>query len=360
MKCKAKMKVAVLLKATLATATVFVFGACTHVSERPSVTEPSVSLGGEQAFSFIVMGDTPYDDFGITRENGTSKDQKMIRTAVARIKTDVKPPFIIHVGDTKKGSTECTEYIYDRFAALIKDMEPIPVMYTPGDNEWVDCDRKGDSELAKLAYIRNRYFQTPPVNSAAFGYASQSEQAENASWNYKQVHFATLHVPGTNNARNWVTEDNLSDAKTSADLRDAANQKWLDVVFKRAQDNGARAVIISIQADIVAEENNNPATIGTPCSNVYDTGLQVCDGFADFRKTLAAKSVEFKRPVLLIHGDTHDFSLNQDLLGYGAPNLWRLNGAGDGVVDVTLVNVDLEQAMPFSASGLLTGVVPNP
>jgi len=371
MHIRSKLNMLFLGRAVFVTTILSVFGACANISEKPTPANPAVTLGGEQvpsqvssqAFSFIVMGDTPYDDFGNNREKGTSKDQKMLADAVKHIKTDIKPPFVIHVGDTKKGNTKCSEYIYDRFAALVKQLAPIPVMYTPGDNEWVDCDRKGDSELAKLTYIRKRFYQTLPVkkigNSPEFGYVSQPEQVENASWYYNQVQFATLHIPGTNNARNWVTADDLMVAKTSADLRDAANRSWLDTVFRAAQDNGARAVIISIQADIIATENNDPSIVGVPCQSAYDNGAQICDGFADFRKALAIKSVEFQHPVLLIHGDTPAFSLNQSFLENSAPNLWRLNGTGDGIADVTHVKVNLAQAVPFSASGLLTGMVPD-
>ncbi len=68
--------------------------------------------------------------------------------------------------------------------------------------------------------------------------------------------------------------------------------------------------------------------------------------------------------MLVIHGDTAPFTLDQTFSGDEAPTLWRLNAAGDagfgvtgfayGVRDLTLVSIDLKAPAPFSAKALLS------
>lgn len=69
----------------------------------------------------------------------------------------------------------------------------------------------------------------------------------------------------------------------------------------------------------------------------------------------------------MVHGDTSPFTLNRDFVDVAAPNLWRLNAAGDagtadggiayGERDVTVVTVTPGSATPFAARGLLNGRV---
>ena len=302
------------------------------------------------AFDFVVISDTPYN----------KDDRAMLPLAAAKIKAEVKPPFIIHAGDMKGGGATCDTAPYDNFEALIDSLKPIPVFYTPGDNEWVDCDRGDYSELERLAYLKKRFFKDAPKNAAGLRYQRQAKQAENAAWAHAGVHFINLHIPGTNNARRAVTKDNLALAGLAADKRDALNDKWLKRQFSAAKKSGASAVVISIQADIVDPKDNKAKQLGAPCTRAYVSKKPKCDGYAGFRKELQAQAKRFDGVVLLIHGDTNPFTFNQDMRkGYGAANLWRLNGLGDGRSDVSLVSYDPKASPPFSARGLMTGEKPS-
>ena len=329
--------------------------------------------GGEQpaagadAFSFIVVGDTPYGP----------EDEAMLAEALPLIKAS-RTPFVVHLGDYKGGSAPCTDDHDEAFAKLVEDLKPIPVFFTPGDNEWTDCDRNINeetgryySDLDRLEKIRTLFFSEPPGAPDAMQYRRQEALVENATWTHEGVRFATVHVVGTNNGRNWVVGDSLLRAAEAVAARDAANLDWIQQVFRAARGENARAVIIAMQADPVAIW---PRAKGVSCDSpdmdaVRADGEQYCDGFFETRLRLRNEALDYGGPVLVMHGDTAPFTLNQDFLSEGAPNLWRFNAAGDagigrtglpyGLRDVAFVTVDPSAQAPLSAIGLLTGKKPK-
>lgn len=313
----------------------------------------------EDAFGFVVIGDTPYGE----------EDAAMLADAIPMVKAS-RTPFVVHLGDYKGGSAPCTDDHDEAFAKLIEDLKPIPVFYTPGDNEWTDCDRNINeetgreySDLDRLEKIRTMFFSALPQTPEGMQYRRQQDGLiENATWTHSGVRFVTLHVVGTNNGRNWVVGDSLLRASEAVAKRDAANLEWLEASFRSARSEEARAVIIAIQADPVQVRKPNQ---GIPCEGVKPDGVEDCDGFVELRKFLRNEALDFDGPVLLMHGDTAPFTLNQDFLDESAPNLWRFNAAGDagvgrtgqpyGTRDVAFVTVDPSAKEPFFAVGLLTG-----
>ncbi|UDF02519.1 metallophosphoesterase [Asticcacaulis sp. AND118] len=315
---------------------------------------------------FVVINDTPYDD----------TDRAMLAKAIPAVR-DRNPPFILHVGDIQSGGEVCGPPD-DAFARLVSDLKPIPLFYTPGDNEWTDCDRKDDpatgrrfSELARLDILRKRFFAAPAVTDAKWRYVQQRDMPENARFDYGRFVFVTVNLTATNNARDSVMGDDVSAAARAADQRDARNIDWLKAAFAHARQRGAAAVVIATQADMITEMK--PDARFKPCTDAVVDNKRLCDGFLSVRSALIADARAFGKPVFLIHGDTAPFTLTQgDLPGSGttdkASNLWRLNTAGDagadtdkswGVRDVTAVSIDLRKAQPISAHGLLTGEIPG-
>ncbi|MFN0022907.1 MAG: hypothetical protein ACKVS5_03315 [Parvularculaceae bacterium] len=322
---------------------------------------PLAAPAAANAVSFVVIGDTPY----------SAADEAMLDTALPLIRKGGFP-FVIHVGDYKGGKQPCGPDHDDRFAALIETLAPMPVFYTPGDNEWTDCDRNKDnatgkpvSELIRLDLIRTRFFAALPHTPAAFTFERQAAQVENATWRHGGVRFATLHVVGTANGRAWVAGDALSAASAAVDARDRANLVWLDYVGALSVEEDASALVIAMQADPVEDAK---AAQGVRCDGVSDKYWR-CDAFASLRTALRALAGTFGKPILVIHGDTAPFTLNQDFAGDEASNLWRLNAAGDagigatglpyGIRDVTRVTISPGAAPPFSASGLMTDKSPK-
>ncbi|WDI31462.1 metallophosphoesterase [Hyphococcus flavus] len=328
-------------------------GACAQ-SPAPAANEPG--------FSFIVIGDTPY----------SAQDEAMLNEALPLIKSQ-SYTFVIHVGDYKGGGQQCLKQFDDRLEQVMNDLSPIPVFYTPGDNEWTDCDRHTDpdtgekySDLERLEIVRARFASGIPAGAGAFGYRRQEALKENATWAYGGVRFLTMHVTGTNNGRDWVTVDAIADAAAAANQRDAANLAWLDEGFEKAADENASAVVIAFQAD-PTDIADKPDDV--MCDSAAESDQHPCDAFTDLRRALQHSAEAFKKPVLVIHGDTSPFTLNQDFDGEEAENLWRLNAAGDagtnragvryGLVDVAKVTISSDETSPFSAEGLLTGIQPS-
>ena len=319
--------------------------------------------------SFVVIGDAPYDD----------KDEIMLQEAINAISPNNARspyPFVIHIGDYKASSEPCDDEIDARFESLIDELSPVPVFYTPGDNEWVDCDSykiKPDteqrSELARLKSIRTKFFRAHPANSAAFGYSSQTIQPENGSWHHARIRFITLHVTGTKTGREWVTfkGDDAVSAGILADARDKANIIWLRKSFSLAKKEDAGAVVISMHADINilrAEYFEERYEYGKPCAGATKNArTDNCDAFVGLRVALLNEVKNFDGPVLLIHGDTRPFALAKIFTEGGeSSDLWSLNVAGDAkcvngraesISNATVVKVNLRSSHPFDASRLL-------
>jgi hypothetical protein len=64
--------------------------------------------------------------------------------------------FVVHDGDIQKGDTPCSDKrlryvkgVFDGFSTLV---------YTPGDNEWLNCRTEGMDPLRRLAALRRAFF----------------------------------------------------------------------------------------------------------------------------------------------------------------------------------------------------------
>ncbi len=82
--------------------------------------------------------------------------------------------FTAHDGDLKSGSNECTDEVYRQGLAYFNALVA-PAVFTPGDNDWVDCDRTpGYSSLAQLDKE-----QTTPL---CVGFSGNVPCVENRRW----------------------------------------------------------------------------------------------------------------------------------------------------------------------------------
>ncbi len=153
------------------------------------------------------------------------------------------------------------------------------LVYSPGDNEWQDCP----SPDGQLPAIRRVFFESPvSLGSQPIPQRRQPGVPENARWERDGVVFATLNVPGPRGGGPAAS----------------ANLAWLDGTFDRARAIDAPAVMIIWQDD---------PTDGSSAILV-----------ARLKKRAAA----FRKPVLLVHGDTHRFTLDNPWKD--VPNLTRL------------------------------------
>ena len=310
---------------------------------------PSTTVAADE-LRFMVFGDAPYTG---TPGDVTQRDV-LEKTVAPAIRKD-ESSFLIHLGDFKGSGESCTDDLIDERFEQLMNLRPGRVFYTPGDNEWTDCDRPKRkprfSELERLDYLRSRIKSRPMKLPTGWDYATQPDFPENARWTQGNVIFATVHIVSTNNGREEILfVDDKKKALDLVDARDQANQTWLKAAFDAARESDSGAVVIATQADVAKRAGSKP------CSK----SLRIrCDAFAAFRDQLSRHARGFNKPVLLIHGDTHPFCLDKKFGRDKAPKLWRLNALGDYTgVDATVITVRLDDPEePFAIMSLITGAL---
>jgi hypothetical protein len=256
--------------------------------------------------------------------------------------------FSVHVGDIKAGSTRCDDVVYARFEGFLEALRA-PAVYTPGDNEWTDCDRPAaggyDSE-ERLRFIRENLFDTErSYGRREIRLSVQDEPyVENRRWQLGDVTYATLHVVGSDNNRSGdVAPDPVEWA-----ARDAATNEWLHETFALAERRDSAGVMLFIQANPGFDQSDptraplrDPRTLGPD------------DGFTNFLRALRAETIEFARPVVLVHGDSHYFRIDKPLLdadGNRIEHFTRAEAPGDNAQsesnDVQWVSVKVDPRDP--------------
>ena len=246
------------------------------------------------------------------------------------INSDPRVSLVLHIGDIHSGSMPCTgagllplpagsNPAWNLAIFALFDHFKDPVVYTPGDNEWTDCHKSKEfssgAPLNELASVRNLFFPQPGVTlggrkKAVLSQAKVHDPAhpadaqfvENVMWTDSRVVFVTLNVPGSNNDGLPWTAPFTDEAARQQEVaeRTAADFRWLELAFARANRERAAAVLIGLQADMW-----DPAAI-VP-------GGDGLSGYTDFVKRLAELTLHFGRPVLLINGDSHLFGADRPL-----------------------------------------------
>jgi hypothetical protein len=252
------------------------------------------SVAQAQTFQFVALGDLPYG----------SAAQAPYQALIERI-NQLSPAFSIHVGDFKSGSTACSDEEFSRQLAHFQRFAGA-LVYTPGDNEWTDCHRANNGAhdpLERLAALRQRFFsEGRSLGLRPITVENQSRQqplharyVENQRWQHQGVMFATLHVTGSNN--NFEVRDPA--AVREFFERDAANVAWLESTFEQARQTNAEAVVLAFQADVFETRN----------------AWEDYPAWSGFRRvigqTLLPLASQWAKPVLVVHGDSHRFRVDQ-------------------------------------------------
>jgi hypothetical protein len=249
-------------------------------------------------YAIGLWGDVPYS--AVQRESGVPnliRDLNRNRLA-----------FTVHDGDIKAGGERCDNPVYAQVEEYFNSLRA-PAMYTPGDNEWTDCDRPTNGPYVsseRLAYIRSTMFETPySFGMRRIRLEVQAEPyVENRRWQFDEVTYATLHVVGSNNNLGDVAPDPAEWA-----ARNAATNEWMRQTFDKAVARGSDAVMLIIQAN-PGFDGFDPARgpVRDPATLLPE------DGFFSFLSELRREVVEFGRPVVLVHGDSHYFRVDKPLL----------------------------------------------
>ena len=298
----------------------------------PAVADDGRDGGDRDSYAIGLWGDLPYNDVQAT-------------TGVPNLIADMNSQrlaFTVHDGDLKAGSgisgsstpTVCSDAMYEQALVYLSELKA-PAMFTPGDNDWTDCDRPangGFSPIERLNHERSLFFATP----YSLGQRKLRQEVapapyvENRRWNYGGVMYVTLNVQGSCNN---LCDTGPDPAEFAA--RNAANIAWLHDSFAAAKRAGAAGVMIVAQADpgfdlsdATRTSTRNPRTL------VETDGLP--DGFVDYLLALRTEVVAFQRPVAYVHGDSHYFRIDRPFLdsaGRRLENFTRVETFGDNAAN---------------------------
>jgi hypothetical protein len=239
--------------------------------------------------------------------------------------------FSVHDGDIKSGSERCDNPIYTQMKAFFNSLEA-PAIYTPGDNEWTDCDRPAAgayNSRERLDFVRATFFSTPfslgqhrlrlDVQAAPY--------VENRRWRIGGVTYVTLNVPSSCNNRCDVAPD-----EAEYQARNAADIEWLHQAFDRARHDHSAAVMVIFQANPGWDQTDIKEGVPQrePRTLVETDGNP--DGFKDLLTALRDETIAFRRPVASVNGDTHYFRVDKPFLdsqGRRLENFTRVETFGD-------------------------------
>jgi hypothetical protein len=307
-----------------------------------TAAQAAETVGGDRAFSFVALGDMPYD---------LPADYAMFDRLIAAINR-TRPEFSIHVGDIKNGSSACTDdafkKVYDQFQTFDQ-----PLVYVIGDNEWTDCHRNKERPFdprERLAKLREMFFPSPsqslgkttmPVENEASVLPDFAKYIENVRFSKNDVLFVGLNIPGSNNGFETL------DARAAAEYfeRNRANIAWMDDSFRKARETNAKAVVLAFQANLYDIRDS----LGT---------IPPASGFFDTINAIERNAKAFGRPVLVIQGDQHTL----EVAGFRntrmqlVPNVLRLQVMGETEIHAVRVIVDPDSPGVF---GFVPLIVPE-
>ncbi|MDQ0730720.1 hypothetical protein [Arthrobacter sp. B1I2] len=290
------------------------------------------STNDNQAFTFAAIGDIPYGAAEIAKFPSRIQD----------LNADKDLKFVAHVGDIKNGSSVCSDEYFSYIRSQF-DTFTHPLVYTPGDNEWVDCHRTNNgayNPLERLDKIREVFFDEPGKTlGASMPVKSQKELGlpEDVRFTRNRVAFSVLNVQGSNNSLlPWTglgetapTPEQLAEVEHRTDAVVAQIRQ----TFADARRSNDRAVVLVQQADMF-----DPSLLAAATADP-----ETVSGFREIVQAIVDETNNFDAPAYLVNGDSHVFAENQPLAKgspwlniYGSPaadNLQRVtvDGANNAV-----------------------------
>ena len=267
----------------------------------------TTNTSDNEAFTFGVIGDIPYGDAEIAK----------FPSRIQNINADSALKFVTHVGDIKNGSSVCSD---EYFAKIRSEFDTFkhPLVYTPGDNEWVDCHRTNNgayNPLERLDKLREVFFDEPGKTLGANMPVKTQENLglpENVRFTQNRVAFSVMNVQGSNNSLlPWSGLGKTSptpEQLTEVEHRTDAVLAQIHDTFTDAERRNDRAVVLMTQADMF-----DPSQLAAATADPESVS-----GFREIVAAIVEETNRFDRPVYLINGDSHVFAENQPLAA-GSP-----------------------------------------
>jgi hypothetical protein len=280
--------------------------------------------------------------------------------------------FTIFAGDTKNGSSQCTDQAIGQDIIDIFNRLRAPTLYTLGDNEWTDCHRTSNGSydpVERLSYLRQTFFDRnltqgrDPIVVERQGQPGEA-YSENSRFVMSKVEFVALNVPGSNNnlvatEKQCTNKSDRSQADCDAATAEymARNEQdiaWLRDSFEKARLNHYAGILIDIQADIYAP-------IELSDGGYTDSFLPTLDennGYTAFFNALVEETHDFSGQVLLVHGDSHYFRIDKAMVdadGRTTSNFTRVEVFGSSDNSWVEMTVDPKSANVFSFVPVVLG-----
>ncbi|GAB3056865.1 hypothetical protein GCM10027053_17940 [Intrasporangium mesophilum] len=277
----------------------------------------------EGHYTFAVIGDVPYGDEQIAK----------FPSWIDQINATPGLSFTIHVGDIKNGSSKCTNEYFSMIRTQF-DRFTMPLIYTPGDNEWTDCHRTNNgtyNPLERLTRIRSTFFTTPGQTLGTDPVTVDSQAAagfpENVTLRRQGVDLAVLHVVGSNDGLLPWPELGFSTPTTEQVAEEKARMdNAISVVrqtFDSARQRHDRAVALFLQADMF--------------DPTYNVTWADDSAFQPLVAELVAQSNAFDGDVYLFNGDSHVFNSDKPLAaGSKWLSFYGVTGSADNLARITV------------------------
>lgn len=318
-----------------------------------------VTTVNADTFSFGLWGDMPY-----TRNGDGTKDGEKITRLIESLNEE-ELAFTVFDGDTKDGSSECSNNVIGKETIALFNKVTAPTIYVLGDNEWTDCHRinnGGYNNLERLNYLRQTMF----VDDYSFGETKIKLQrqglareiySENSIWTRGDIVFVGLNVSGSNN--NKVNDGaciSSNSVRTQADCdadnaeylaRNVANISFLHQAFQTATNQKALGIVVVIHAD---------PSFDLPETDAVDERTQPgAEGFDAFLAALVQETTVFSGQVLLAHGDTHFYKVDKPLVDQAhlIANFTRVETFGSPNLHWVKVSVDTEMSDIFTFQSMI-------
>jgi hypothetical protein len=260
--------------------------------------------------------------------------------------------FTVHDGDLKAGSNSpCNDALYTTALGYFNSLEA-PAAFTPGDNDWTDCDRAsngGYNSLERLDHEREVFFNTRyslgkhrmrqevQEEALCLGLDGSGKQVpvpcvENRRWTVGRITYATLNIQGScNNLCDTAPDPKEYAARNDADI------KWMQETFAAATNRHSVAVMFISQADPGWDLSDvTRAPLRDPKTLAETDGQP--DGFQKFLLALRDEVIAFGKPVAYVHGDSHYFRVDRPFLddqGRRLENFTRVETFGDNQANGT-------------------------
>jgi hypothetical protein len=306
-----------------------------------------------ESYAIGLWGDLPYSDLQAT-------------TGVPNLIADMNAQnlaFTVHDGDLKAGNsvagsvtpTTCNNALYTQALGYFNALKS-PAAFTPGDNDWTDCDRPsngGFNSRDRLDYERQVFFSTnfslgqrrllqevqkTPLCLGADGTGVPC--VENRRWTVGKVTYTTLNIQGSCNNLCDIAPD-----PQEYEARNAANIAWMRETFQVAKARKSVAVMFISQGNPGWDlTDGTRAPLRDPKTLAQTDGQP--DGFQSFLLALRDEVIAFRKPVVYVNGDSHYHRIDKPFLdaqGRRIENFTRLETFGDnaanGTNDVNWVKV---------------------